>query len=82
MGLGLVLVSHDVAVVRKVADRIVVLDAGRVMEDGPSHQVSSAPRSLSARRLIEAAPAFGTEGNMAGAAPAPERGGPQQAAVT
>ena len=59
MGLGLVLVSHDIAVVRKVCDRIVVLDAGRVVEEGPSHLVCSAPRSLTTRRLLDAAPAFG-----------------------
>ncbi|MDP8970519.1 MAG: ABC transporter ATP-binding protein [Actinomycetota bacterium] len=58
MGLGLVLISHDMAVVRKVTDRIVVLDGGQVVEEGPSDQVSSSPRSVTARRLVEAAPAF------------------------
>ncbi len=57
MGLGLVLVSHDLAVVRKVADRIVVLDAGRVVEEGPSHQVATNPRSDTARRLLDASSA-------------------------
>lgn len=56
MGLGLVLVSHDIALVRKATDRIVVLDAGRIVEEGRSEQVSSAPRSVTARRLVEAAP--------------------------
>lgn len=56
LGLGLVLISHDIALVRKATDRIVVLDAGRVVEEGRSERVSSAPRSLTARRLIEAAP--------------------------
>lgn len=56
MGLGLVLISHDIALVRKATDRIVVLDGGRVVEQGRSERVSSAPRSLTARRLIEAAP--------------------------
>ena len=56
MGLGLVLISHDIALVRKATDRIVVLDAGRVVEEGHSERVSSAPRSLTARRLIDAAP--------------------------
>ena len=45
MGLALVLVSHDLALVRKVCDRIVVLDGGRVVEEGSSEQVSGAPRS-------------------------------------
>ncbi|MEN3314789.1 MAG: peptide/nickel transport system ATP-binding protein ddpF, partial [Acidimicrobiaceae bacterium] len=58
MGLGLVLVSHDMAVVRKVTDRIVVLDRGEVVEEGPSQRVSTAPESPTARRLIEAAPSM------------------------
>ncbi|MGI8875570.1 MAG: ABC transporter ATP-binding protein [Egibacteraceae bacterium] len=56
LGLALVLVSHDLAVVRKVTDRIVVLEAGRVVEEGPSHLVSSAPRSVTARRMLDASP--------------------------
>ncbi|MGQ0521659.1 MAG: ABC transporter ATP-binding protein, partial [Actinomycetota bacterium] len=65
-GLGLVLVSHDMALVRKVTDRVVVLDAGRVAEEGPAALVSSAPRSAAGRRLVEASPTFAP-----GAAPAP-----------
>jgi peptide/nickel transport system ATP-binding protein len=55
MGLGLVLVSHDVAVVRKVTDRTVVLDGGRLAEHGPSELVCTSPQSPAARRLVEAA---------------------------
>ena len=58
MGLGLVFISHDLAAVRKVTDRIVVLDAGLVVEEGPSALVSTAPRSRTARLLVEASPAF------------------------
>jgi peptide/nickel transport system ATP-binding protein len=58
MGLGLVLISHDLAAVRKMTDRIVVLDDGRVVEEGSSAVVSTTPRSDTARRLIEASPAF------------------------
>jgi peptide/nickel transport system ATP-binding protein len=58
MGLGLIYVSHDLAAVRKVTDRIVVLEAGRVVEEGPSAVVSTTPRSDTARRLMEASPAF------------------------
>ena len=59
MGLGLVLVSHDFAMVRKVTDRIVVLDGGRVVEEGPSHVISTTPTSPTTRRLLQAAPTFG-----------------------
>ncbi len=55
MGLGLVLVSHDMAVVRKVTDRIMVLDSGQVAEEGPSHVVAVAPAHPTTRRLLEAA---------------------------
>jgi peptide/nickel transport system ATP-binding protein len=58
MGLGLVLISHDVAVVRKVTDRMVVMDGGRVVEEGPSALVSTTPRSETARLLVESSPAF------------------------
>ncbi|CAN5500088.1 ABC transporter ATP-binding protein [soil metagenome] len=62
MGLGLIFISHDVAVVRKVTDRIVVLDDGLVVEEGPSHIVSSSPQSATARHLVEEAPAFAASG--------------------
>ena len=58
MGLGLLLISHDLAVVRKVTDRIVVLDGGLVVEDGPSAVVSTTPQSDTARMLMETSPAF------------------------
>ncbi|HEX2048617.1 MAG TPA: ABC transporter ATP-binding protein [Acidimicrobiales bacterium] len=58
MGLGLIFVSHDLASVRKVSDRIVVLDEGRVVEEGPSSVVSSTPHSEAARRLVDASPTF------------------------
>ena len=61
LGIGLVLVSHDLAVVRKVTDRIVVLDCGRVVEEGPSNLVSVAPTSCAGRRLLGAAPRFGPD---------------------
>ena len=58
MGLGLVLISHDLAVVRKMTDRVVVLDGGLVVEEGSSSEVSTAPRSDTARLLVDASPAF------------------------
>lgn len=72
-GLGLVFVSHDIAVVRKVTDRVVVLDAGRVAEEGPSARVCVDPRSGAGRRLIEAATGAAS-GSGDGAPFADERG--------
>ncbi len=58
MGLGLVFISHDLASVRKVTDRIVVLDAGEVVEEGASDVVSTTPQSPTARLLVAASPSF------------------------
>jgi peptide/nickel transport system ATP-binding protein len=68
MGLGLLLISHDLAVVRKVTDRMVVLDAGRVVEEGPSALVSTRPRSQTARMLVDSSATFppAVSGNGAG----------------
>jgi len=60
-GLALIFVSHDIAVVRKVTDRVVVLDEGRIVEEGPSHRVCTAPSSRAARLLLDAAPAYAPE---------------------
>ena len=58
MGLALVLISHDLALVRKVTDRIIVLDAGRIVEEGASQRVGVSPSSDTARRMVASAPTF------------------------
>jgi len=44
MGMTLVLVSHDLAVVAETCDRIAVMYAGRIVETGPTKAIFSAPR--------------------------------------
>ena len=46
-----VIVTHDLLDALLLADRVVVLDSGRVVEEGPTQQVLSAPRSEFAARL-------------------------------
>lgn len=55
-GLGLLLVSHDLPLVAKHADRVVVLDAGRVAEDGRAGDVLGSPKAEVTRALIDASP--------------------------
>jgi peptide/nickel transport system ATP-binding protein len=52
--LTLVLVSHDLAVVRHLCQRIVVVCAGEVVEEGPVDAVLGAPRHEYTRALIDA----------------------------
>ncbi|UOQ56854.1 ABC transporter ATP-binding protein [Leucobacter allii] len=55
-GIALVFISHDLAVVRAIADRVVVMYLGRVFESGPTRQVWERPQHPYARALIGAIP--------------------------
>jgi peptide/nickel transport system ATP-binding protein len=54
-GMGLLLITHDLALVSDVADRIVVMQAGRVEEEGPARRLLASPRAPYTRRLLAAA---------------------------
>lgn len=56
---GYLLISHDIEVVRRVADRTLVLYRGKVVESGPTLKVLSAPSHPYTRFLIEASPRLG-----------------------
>ncbi|NMN02541.1 ABC transporter ATP-binding protein [Bifidobacterium panos] len=53
--MALIMVSHDLGVVRHIADRILVLHEGRVEESGPTARLLAHSQSAYTRRLIEAA---------------------------
>lgn len=55
-GLGLLLVSHDLASVAAVADRVAVMCDGRIVETGPSVRVLGSPREHYTRELLAATP--------------------------
>jgi oligopeptide/dipeptide ABC transporter ATP-binding protein len=55
MLLGLLFISHDLAVVRHVCDRVLVLYLGRVMESAPAARLFAAPRHPYTAALLEAA---------------------------
>ena len=58
-GLSLVLITHDLAVLSALADRVTMLYAGRVVESGPTAAVLGAPRHPYTRALLDALPQFG-----------------------
>lgn len=56
--MAMVFVSHDLAVVAEVCDRIAVMYAGRVVETGPVDEVLRAPRHPYTAALLASAPSF------------------------
>jgi len=56
-GLALLFVTHDLAAAAAVAERIAVLEAGRIVEQGPTGDVLRAPRHPHTRALLAARPA-------------------------
>ena len=54
-GSALLLISHDLAMAGRWCQRIAVLADGRLVEEGPSHQLLTAPVSDVGRRLVQAA---------------------------
>ncbi len=55
-GMGLLFVTHNLAVVREIADRVVVMYAGEVVEDGPVVEVFARPRHPYTAALLASAP--------------------------
>ena len=51
-GLAIVFVTHEMGVLRQIADRVVVLDHGRVVEQGTAAEVLAAPRSAVTASLL------------------------------
>jgi oligopeptide/dipeptide ABC transporter ATP-binding protein len=54
--LALLFITHDLAVVAKVADRVAVMYAGRIVEEGPARKVLTAPRHPYTQGLLAASP--------------------------
>jgi polar amino acid transport system ATP-binding protein len=51
-GMTMILVSHEMAFVREVADRVVMMDKGQVIESGPPAEILDAPRTERAREIF------------------------------
>ncbi|WP_333827984.1 ABC transporter ATP-binding protein [Pararhodobacter sp.] len=56
MGLSMLFITHDLRVAREIADRIVVMQNGAVVENAPAAALFDAPRAAYTRRLLDAVP--------------------------
>ncbi|GHV30696.1 ABC transporter ATP-binding protein [Spirochaetia bacterium] len=66
LGMAVLFITHDLEVVRRMADRVAVMREGRIIESGPVEEIFSAPREAYTRQLL---------GGDAGS-PAPDLAGP------
>ncbi|RAI44119.1 methionine ABC transporter ATP-binding protein [Rhodoplanes roseus] len=51
-GVTVVLITHEMSVIKSICDRVAVLEAGRVIEEGPVYDVFAHPRQETTRRLV------------------------------
>ncbi|QFU82905.1 ABC transporter ATP-binding protein [Natronorubrum aibiense] len=70
-GLAMLFVTHDLGVVAEIADRVVVLYAGKVMERGTVYDVFDTPCHPYTRALLECLPGRGSLGGIPGSLPNP-----------
>ncbi|MEJ1229746.1 MAG: ATP-binding cassette domain-containing protein [Galbitalea sp.] len=75
-GISYIFISHNMAVVRHISDRVVVLYRGRVMEEGPALDVCDRPQHPYTRSLIASVPVPDVKASESDA-----RRGPSRAAV-
>ncbi len=59
IGCGLILIGHDMGLMAQVADRMIVMQDGRIAEDAPVGELFRAPRHPYSRMLIDSVPSLG-----------------------
>jgi oligopeptide/dipeptide ABC transporter ATP-binding protein len=76
LGMAVLLITHDLGVVNELADRVAVMYAGRIVEEGPRAAVLGAPRHPYTEGLLRSLPARARRGErlveIPGAVPPPE----------
>ncbi len=69
LGTAIILITHDMGVVAEMADRVIVMKAGRMVEEARVTDLFAAPRAPYTRDLLAAVPRMGMRGEVTALAP-------------
>lgn len=69
LGMAILLITHDLAVVRQVADHVALMRHGEIVESAPAAEFFEAPRHPYARELFAAIPTFAKRGQTLAGTP-------------
>ena len=64
MGLAMIFITHDIALARKISDRMAVMHRGRIVEEGKTNEILMCPSHPYTRKLVDCA--LGRNGNECG----------------
>ncbi|HEX9835472.1 MAG TPA: ABC transporter ATP-binding protein, partial [Alphaproteobacteria bacterium] len=56
LGMAMLMITHDLGIVRKMADRVCVMTAGEIVEQGPTEEIFERPRHPYTQKLLAAEP--------------------------
>lgn len=55
-GMGLLFITHDLSIVRRIADRVCVMKGGEIVEEGPTAELFANPQHPYTQKLLDAEP--------------------------
>jgi peptide/nickel transport system ATP-binding protein len=70
-GTAVILITHDMGVVAEMADRVIIMRDGRMVEQGSTHDIFERPQADYTRELLAAVPRMGTQQTPVGQIPPP-----------
>lgn len=72
LGMAMLFITHDLSIVQKIADRVAVMYAGRIVETGPTAQLFDRPQHPYTKGLLQSRPGYRVRGQgLIGTSPDP-----------
>lgn len=61
LGMSLILITHNLGIIQNVADRVLVMFRGEIVEQGPVHEILTSPKHPYTQALLACVPRMGTK---------------------